>query len=161
MKQKSYIEKTPFNTTPDYRGYTFYHTHMPYCLRRISQDRWAVLNRQNKPVGYLGHERVNYEDFAVPMSIRLSLIKKLSCNGSEDGSSILLYNTSCRPWDSAEKLEAYHQRLDLLAKVKIRTGDKASLERDEYSKRRKDRKANKPRLRLQIVDGQSSSWVRG
>lgn len=96
--------------------------HLPYCIQRQPDGRYVILNRDYKPLGFRTQERVEYGDY--PVSVKLKgltkrLAAQLSWEGSSDLDKIHLYDDGCVPTDSAKKMQAYMQRLSILAKLKI------------------------------------------
>lgn len=95
---------------------------MPYCLKKQADGRYAVLNRNHKPVGFFTGDFVKYE--AHPVVVRIneidpSMAASVSWNGSEDTGEIFLYSDGCLPASSAENMQAYLARLEKLAPLKI------------------------------------------
>jgi len=69
----------------------------PYCLKMQPDGRYAVLNREYKPVGFIPYGFVRYSDYPVCIEIKAigpSTARKLSYDGSEDTEQIYLYSTS-------------------------------------------------------------------
>ena len=96
--------------------------HLPYCIQRLEDGRYVVLNRNYKPVGFTTSEHLNYEDFPVAVKFKGLTAKtaaKLSYKGSEELDCIYLYNDGTVPTASAANMTAYLNRLGLLAKLKI------------------------------------------
>lgn len=101
---------------------TFNAVYMPYCLQRQEDDRYAVLNREYKPVGFITRDWVNYDDYPVCAKIKgigPALARKLSYNGSDDVDCIYLYNDGCNPCSGAEEMAAYIRRLTLAVNLRI------------------------------------------
>ena len=97
--------------------------YFPYCLRKQADGRYAVLNREYKPVGFIPHGFVRYGDFPVCVEIRgigPATAKKLSYKGCEDTDEIFLYNDACNPIQEKEHMTAYLKKLELLAKKEIK-----------------------------------------
>ena len=95
---------------------------MPYCLEQQPDGKYAVLNREYKPVGFNTCEWIDYDEY--PVCVKLKGVDpakamKLSCKGSENTEHIQLYNDSCNPHDGAGELSAYLERLGLLMKLKV------------------------------------------
>lgn len=94
---------------------------MPYCLQRLKDGRYIVLNRLYKPLGVASRDWVDYESHPSAMQISgltATRIPKLSWKGESDAECIYLYNDGCIPTDSAEHWDAYSKRLKLLAELK-------------------------------------------
>ncbi|GHT87533.1 hypothetical protein AGMMS49543_23840 [Betaproteobacteria bacterium] len=95
---------------------------LPYCLKKQSDGRYAVLNREYKPVGFFTGSHVTYEDHPVLVQIKgLTKAKatKLSWSGSEDTDEIFLYNDGCVPTHSKENMRAYLAKLEILAGLSV------------------------------------------
>ncbi len=109
------------------RGEAIYHWFMPYCLRKLSDGRWLLLNRQYKPVGFTSNEHVDYEALPVSAAIRFSAplraatIQKLSIHGEiskgpEGTEFIFLYDDKRSP---RTDMKGYLARLDRLAGLQV------------------------------------------
>jgi len=101
---------------------TFISVCLPYCLQRQPDGRYAVLNREYKPLGCNTYERIKYGDYPVCIELKglgPATIRKLSCHGSEDPERIYLYYDGCNPCARAEYMEAYLERLRIMAKLKV------------------------------------------
>lgn len=95
---------------------------MPYCLKKQTDGRYAVLNREYKPVGFYTREEIIYESFPVLVKFKrltTTQAKKISFNGDPNTSKIFLYNDSCVPTHSASHMKAYLGRLENLARLRI------------------------------------------
>ena len=101
----------------DYRA-----VYMPYCLRKRKGDRYVVLNREYKPLGFKTSDWINYDDYPVCVNIKginPASAKKLSCSGSEDTDDIFLYSDGCNPVNDEGYMTAYLEKLKLLAKMQV------------------------------------------
>lgn len=95
---------------------------LPYCLKKIENEKYVVLNREYKPLGFKTREHIVYEDY--PIMIRFKrltseMIRKISCDGNPDKKEIFLYNDGCIPTVSQENMNNYLKRLELLSKLKL------------------------------------------
>jgi hypothetical protein len=95
---------------------------LPYCLMKQKDGRYAVLNREYKPVGFWTREHVEYADHPVLVQMRITpkQASKLSYKGSDDVDAIYLYNDGCIPTSSQTAMTAYLERLDRLMRYKIK-----------------------------------------
>ena len=103
--------------------YDFRSMFFPYCLKKQDDGRYAVLNREYKPVGFIPQGFVRYGDYPVCVEIkgiRPATARKLSHEGSEDTDLIYLYNDGCNPIKDKEYMAAYLKKLELLAKKEIK-----------------------------------------
>lgn len=94
---------------------------MPYCLDQQPDGRYAILNREYKPVGFFTKEWINYADYPVLVELKglgPKTIEKLSYDGKSDPDRIYLYNDGSVPTRSAENMKEYQKRLAILAKLK-------------------------------------------
>jgi hypothetical protein len=93
---------------------------LPYCLQRLADGRYIILNRRYKPLGVQSTEWVTYETHpsVIHLPITSSIAKKMSWSGSEDTNAIYLYNDGCVPTDEAKHMRAYSDRLEVLMKLK-------------------------------------------
>ena len=95
---------------------------MPYCLERLKDGRYIVLNRLYKPLGIASRQRVDYDAHPSAMKIEhltSARVKRLSHKGDDDLGHIHLYGDGCIPTDSDVHWEAYSQRLKLLAELMV------------------------------------------
>ena len=97
-------------------------THFPYCLKRLEDGRYIVLNRRYKPLGNQKTDFVVYEGdpSVIDAKITPATARKLSWKSSEDTSVIHLYNDGCIPTESAAHMTAYCRRLAVLMALKVK-----------------------------------------
>lgn len=99
--------------------------YLPYCLQRQPDGRYAVLNREYKPVGFYTREWINYSDYPVCVTIKgmtETLASKLSYNGNENLDQIHLYDDATSPAKGKREMKAYLERLSFLASLKTDEG---------------------------------------
>jgi hypothetical protein len=94
----------------------------PYCIQRLADGRYILLNRRYKPLGWPGATWVDYEAHpsAVKIRVTTATARKLSYQGSTDTDAIYLYNDGCVPTRSAAHMRAYLARLAVLMKLRLR-----------------------------------------
>lgn len=95
---------------------------LPYCIKRQDDGRYAILNREYKPVGFWTRAYVTYEDYPTLVRIKgltLARAVKISYDGDTSVDSIFLYNDGCIPTHSAANMTAYLARLAVLAELRI------------------------------------------
>lgn len=95
---------------------------LPYCLDKQPDGKYAVLNREYKPVGFKTREYIKYEEYPVCVELKgigPATAAKISFKGDDNTDRIYLYNDGCVPTASAENMKAYLKRIDLLAKLKV------------------------------------------
>lgn len=98
------------------------HTHFPYCITKLENGTYIVLNRNYKPIGFMTDEWVVYEDQPVGVKLKGLTPKKaaqLDHQGRENVDSIYLYGDGCVPTSSKKDMDAYLARLGILMKLKI------------------------------------------
>jgi len=89
----------------------------PYCLKRIEDGRYVLLNRRYKPLGMMTKDHIGYGPYAVKMKMTAQMAAKLSWQGSDDVNSIYLYQNHDRV-TTPTGWTAYAERLKYLgAKV--------------------------------------------
>lgn len=96
--------------------------HLPYCVKKLEDGRYVVLNRDYKPLGFRTKEHVDYAAYPIAFKARgltKTVAAKISWESSEDLDNIFLYNDGCVPTTSAANMTAYLERLHALAKVEI------------------------------------------
>ncbi len=95
---------------------------MPYCLKKMEDGSYIVLNRKYKPVGFNTHEHLKYENYPTCHKIRginKRTAASLSHNNNDDTNMIFLYDDGCIPTQNAENMHRYLDKLAVLAKYKI------------------------------------------
>lgn len=95
---------------------------LPYCLEKQADGRYAVLNREYKPVGFYTKDYVTYDKHPVLVKLKGITKKKasaLSAKGESDVDCIYLYGDSCVPTHSKANMKAYLSKLEILAKLKV------------------------------------------
>ncbi|MEZ5492856.1 MAG: hypothetical protein R3F50_21475 [Gammaproteobacteria bacterium] len=96
--------------------------YLPYCLERQENGSYAVLNREYKPVGFNTNEHISYEDYPVTTNFKKlgpMTAKRLSYDQSESLDKVYLYNDGCLPTSSKESMEAYLEKIAVLAKLEV------------------------------------------
>lgn len=64
---------------------------LPYCLRKLSDGRYVVLNRRYKPVGLKAKDHVEYEEYSVNLKgIGPATAAKLSWEADPNTDNIYL-----------------------------------------------------------------------
>jgi len=95
---------------------------MPYITEKQSDGRYAVLNRECKPVGFYTKDFVTYADYPVLVNLKgLTRTKaaKISYKGDPNIDHIVLYNDECIPANSKNDMKAYLIRLEILAALAV------------------------------------------
>ena len=95
---------------------------LPYCLQKQPDGQYVVLNREYKPLGFKTRERVKYEDYPICAELKgitARIAAKVSHKGDSNTDMIFLYDDGCVPTTSAEHMQSYLKRLELLATLKI------------------------------------------
>lgn len=95
---------------------------LPYCLERLADGSYIVLNRLYKPLGVAGTSWVDYESapgrFKFKRALSAAQIGALAHDGDTSAERIYLYNDGSVPTDSAAAWAAYSARLQRLAGYK-------------------------------------------
>ncbi len=97
---------------------------LPYCVERQPDGRYAILNREYKPVGFWTKEHIDYEKYPVLVKLKgftPALASKLSVNGSRDVARVFLYNDASNPVRSRANMQAYLAKIERLAKLGLRS----------------------------------------
>jgi len=95
---------------------------LPYCLKRQPDGRYAVLNREYKPVGFFTKATVEYAKY--PVLVKLPGLKaataaRLSAYGDSDADRIYLYKSNRSLVQSPTAMREYMARLEILARYKV------------------------------------------
>lgn len=94
---------------------------LPYCLQRQKNGRYAILNREYKPVGFFTDDYVTYADHPVlvTMKITKTLAKKLSDKEESEVQQIFLYDDATNPVRNKKNMDVYLAKLALLAELQV------------------------------------------
>lgn len=94
---------------------------MPYCLQRLQDGRYIVLNRKYKPLGQHTPEHVEYDmhPSACKINITPTRAARISYKASPDVDVIYLYNDGCIPTSSVAHMSDYLKRLAVLAALTV------------------------------------------
>lgn len=88
---------------------------LPYGCLEFKDDAYILVNRHYKPVGQVGQEWANYEDFP---HLRMHLVedqrKRFTLPRASDA---FLFNDGCPPWHSRADAATYLDRLQSLGDV--------------------------------------------
>jgi len=92
---------------------------LPYCLKRLDNGCYVVLNRHYKPLGFKTTDWLAYEDYPIALQRRITArtAAALSYRGDPDTAMIYFYNDGCTPTASAKHMQAYLERLARFAKL--------------------------------------------
>lgn len=101
---------------------------LPYCIDRQKDGRYAVLNREYKPVGFYTNDFINYKEYPVLVKFKglgPKTAAKISHEGKQNLDFIYLYG--CNPIASEASMKAYLARLKILAKLSIEEPNRISI----------------------------------
>lgn len=92
----------------------------PYCIQRLDDGRYIVLNRRYKPLGVASDTHVVYEESpaACHMKITPDIARRLSWLGDDSIERIALYDGSENMLEHPDHLAAYVERLALLMTIR-------------------------------------------
>ena len=91
-------------------------------MDKQEDGRYAVLNREYKPLGFMTTDLIKYSDYPVCAKIKgigPAVAQKLSFDGSPDTDRIYLYNDASNPTRDDAHMKNYLKKLASLAKLKI------------------------------------------
>ena len=104
-----------------YHKNPFMRSHLPYCVQKMDDERWVVVNRDYKPLGFFTDDFIKYEDHPVLHSYKkLTPVKIAQIATTIYEDRFYLYDDGSYPLDSDELWAAYCERLHILARI---TGD--------------------------------------
>ena len=95
---------------------------LPYCIEKQTDGRYAVLNREYKPVGFCTRDHIQYDKYPVLVKFKRftkATAAKLSWEGKGDVERIFLYNDGCVPTASASAMRKYLDKLTILARIAV------------------------------------------
>lgn len=93
---------------------------LPYCVQKLEDGRYIILNRKYKPLGISDSAWVVYEEHPSAVTIKgltAAKAKKISHKASDDRDTIHLYGDGCIPTQEKAHWVAYSERLRLLAEL--------------------------------------------
>lgn len=96
--------------------------HFPYCIKRLENGCYIVLNRNYKPIGFTREGHVDHAAFPVAVKFKrltATTAARLSWNASPSTDEIFLYNDGCVPTAGPVHMRRYLERLMVLAKLKL------------------------------------------
>ena len=94
---------------------------MPYCIDRLENGEYVILNREYQPLGFDRSGSSNYSDYPISVTLKgltPNVAEELSYNESKDLSKIYLYNDDCVPNSSTKHMNNYLKKLEILARLK-------------------------------------------
>jgi hypothetical protein len=106
----------------------FFWTHMPYCLHRLKDGYWILLNRNYKPIGTGGYKHVDYEKSEtkfkfkrVPKKFLLHNFILLPHCRDEKGEydMYFFYNDASKPFRTRDATAEYFHKLKVFAEFMI------------------------------------------
>lgn len=95
---------------------------MPYCLQKQPDCRYAVLNREYKPVGFYTTDWIDYAKH--PVLVRLKGLTKakaakLSVDVEVNVDLLYLYDDETNPVKNSANMRAYLEKLEMLASLGV------------------------------------------
>jgi hypothetical protein len=99
---------------------------LPYVLLKQPCGRYAVLNREYKPVGFNTGNFIHYDEHPVLVRIiGLTPLRasKISVDGSADLDRIRLYDEAYAPTSTPANRSAYFKRLGLLMSLETESDE--------------------------------------
>lgn len=93
---------------------------LPYCLKRLEDGTYVILNREYKPIGFKTREHIEYEDFPITHKIKgitKKTAEKLSWKGDNNLDTIFLYDGT--NIISSIKMNLYLEKIKIISKYKI------------------------------------------
>jgi hypothetical protein len=101
---------------------TFLAINLPYCILRLPDGSYIVLNREYKPLGFNTDAWVTYADYPIGARYRKihpNTARKLNVSQNFDPDCIYLYNDGCNPLSDIRFMQSYGEKLAILAKMKV------------------------------------------
>ena len=98
------------------------YSHFPYVMKKLSSERWAILNRQYQQLGNVGvtFQAIDYFDLQIQLKgLGPATRTKLDYNSSPYG-DIYLYNDSCLPTTSRTFMNEYFEKLRIFSRLTIK-----------------------------------------
>lgn len=93
-------------------------THFVYCVMRVEGNRYVLLNRRYKPIGYNGDDYVDYDEYAVKLKgLTQKKANTIENRGYANLDAIYLYDDGCVPTNSKANMDSYLKRLAILMEL--------------------------------------------
>jgi hypothetical protein len=96
---------------------------LPYVLRKDSEGKWVVLNREYLPIGFKERSFETPSPYPKPVTIKgltKELILQLSCDGVFNGESLYLYDDRTDPTMNDENFKKYLERIRVLQRLEVK-----------------------------------------
>lgn len=97
-------------------------TALPYCVKKLKNGAYILLNREYKPLGWAVREYVDYDaltELHHHIKITPATAKKISHSGSDNTDMIMMYDDGSFPTRDKASTEAYFKRLAVLMAIKL------------------------------------------
>ena len=94
---------------------------LPFCLKRLEDGTYILLNREYKPIGFKTKEQIEYKNFPVTHKIKgitKKTVEKLSWKGDNNLDTIFLYDGK-NITSSINKMNLYLEKIKIISKYKI------------------------------------------
>lgn len=106
------------------------HSHLPYCLERLPDGRWIVLNRAYKPMGTTT-PRAEFIDYGDPYALAFEhgeldretqSVISTSVDFDDEGepARLYIYQDDSSPMKGPIEMEAYLERLAIMANLRVK-----------------------------------------
>ncbi len=101
--------------------YNFRTICFPYCLKKLENGKYVVLNREYKPIGFCTREHLEYEKYPIGLDLKITpkQAQLLSWNNSPNVEIIYLYDDETVPHRSKQNWDSYCEKLERLSEYKI------------------------------------------
>lgn len=114
----AYLSKLEILLRMDDAKRTLRRSHFPYCIERVREERYVILNRDYHSIGAPLGERGELDDYAVNIKrMTQNKANNLSWEGYSSKESIYLYNDGTRADISDKTMSAYLKKLELLMRM--------------------------------------------
>jgi hypothetical protein len=92
--------------------------HWPYCIQRVTEGRYVLLNRRYKPIGNPTTEFVeDYSPWAFDLDLKPEQSRQLAFDQDESVRCVYFYGDGCIPNDTPAFMRANRSRLSVLAAI--------------------------------------------
>lgn len=97
---------------------------LPYCLKRLEDGSYVLLNRSYKPLGVFADDWVTYEThpsrFRFVRALTKATAEALCVYGGTQPDGLFLYDDGSIPTESAAGWKAYSARLQRLSSLEVK-----------------------------------------
>lgn len=104
-------------------AYLFIRIYYPYCIQKIYGDKFIVLNREYKPLGFFPdyHWDASTTEHSIKMNKKtIDRLKKISVNYDSKRGIYYLYKSAGKLLKETDKMDEYLNKLKSISAIHVR-----------------------------------------